>query len=83
MKNSHSKLGIFLFTVQCTLQERSAWVDALIHNTITPSGHYLRAPRNVVEQTMGHCLVVPWLLDADVLPKLEGRDDGGRHPITI
>ena len=30
----------------------------------------------------GHYLV-PWLLDARVLPTLGGGDDGGRHPITI
>ena len=30
----------------------------------------------------GHSLV-PWLPDAGVLATLGGRDDGGRHPITI
>ena len=43
-----------------------------------------RAPRDVLEKTMGkRSFLVPWLLDAHVLPKLGGGDDGDRHPITI
>ena len=46
----------------------------------------LLAPRarTVLGQTIGkgHALV-PWLLDAHILPTLGGGDDGGRHPITI